>query len=207
MIKNILFDMGGVIFLQDTAEAFRRFREAGIDPDIYMGEHGQKDFFLEIETGEIGMEEFCRKMAKAAHRNSVTREEALHCWLGFVKGVEQERLDYLEELRPAYHLSLLTNTNPFIMSHMRSSSFSPSGHPITHYFDSLFCSYEMECYKPSTEFFSHVLKHDSLIAEECLFIDDSLKNIRTAESVGIRGMHVRQNADWRASLAEVLQQS
>ena len=37
MIKNILFDMGGVIFQQDTAEAFRRFRQAGIDPDIYMG--------------------------------------------------------------------------------------------------------------------------------------------------------------------------
>ena len=72
MIKNILFDMGGVIFLQDTAEAFRRFRKAGINPDVYMGEYGQKDFFLDIETGRIDTGEFCRRMAAALGRDSVS---------------------------------------------------------------------------------------------------------------------------------------
>ena len=33
MIKNILFDMGGVIFRQNSEEAFRRFREAGVNTD------------------------------------------------------------------------------------------------------------------------------------------------------------------------------
>ena len=33
MIKNLLFDMGGVIFQQDTPEAVRRFRQAGLDPE------------------------------------------------------------------------------------------------------------------------------------------------------------------------------
>lgn len=44
MIKNILFDMGGVIFRQNSEEAFRRFREAGVNTDEYMGEYGQKAF-------------------------------------------------------------------------------------------------------------------------------------------------------------------
>ena len=39
MIKNLLFDMGGVIFRQNSEEAFRRFREAGVDTDEYMGEY------------------------------------------------------------------------------------------------------------------------------------------------------------------------
>ena len=38
MIKNILFDMGGVIFRQNSEEAFRRFREAGVDTVSFAGE-------------------------------------------------------------------------------------------------------------------------------------------------------------------------
>ena len=84
MIRNILFDMGGVIFRQTTKEAVRRFAEAGIDTAKYMGEHGQKGFFLDIETGRIDTDEFCRRMAEESHRESVTYEEAEYCWLGFV---------------------------------------------------------------------------------------------------------------------------
>lgn len=50
MIKNLLFDMGGVVFRQNSEEAYRRFREAGIDPAKYMGYYGQKDFFLDVST-------------------------------------------------------------------------------------------------------------------------------------------------------------
>lgn len=207
MIKNILLDMGGVVFLQDTVEAFRRFREAGIDPDVYMGHYGQKDFFLDVETGTIGREEFCRQMAKATGRDQVTYEEAQFCWLGFIRGVEQSRLDYLTELRRSYHLSLLTNTNPFIMDFTRSPRFCPAGRPISDYFDSLFCSYEMKRYKPNPDFFTYALQADQLQADECVFLDDSLKNIQAAESVGIHGLHVASNEDWRGSLSEFLQSS
>lgn len=72
MIKNILFDMGGVIFRQNSEEAFRRFREAGVNTDEYMGEYGQKGFFLDVETGKIDAGEFCRRMAEAAGRESVS---------------------------------------------------------------------------------------------------------------------------------------
>ena len=111
MIKNILFDMGGVIFQQDTAEAFRRFRQAGIDPDIYMGEYGQKGFFLDVETGRLDADAFSRQRAPVVGRESVSHDEAMHCWLGFIRGVEQSRLDRLAELRRHYHLCLLTNTD------------------------------------------------------------------------------------------------
>lgn len=44
MIKNLLFDMGGVIFRQNSEEAYRRFRAMGVNTDDYMGEYGQKGF-------------------------------------------------------------------------------------------------------------------------------------------------------------------
>ncbi len=205
MIKNILFDMGGVIFLQDTAEAFRRFRGAGVDPEVYMGDYGQKDFFLDIETGRIDADEFCRRMAAVAGRDSVPYEEAQYCWLGFIKGVEQARLRYLEALRGTYHLCLLTNTNPFIMAHTRSRMFCEAGKPISDYFDSLFCSYEIGRYKPNRDFFAYALQADGMQPHECVFLDDSIKNIQAAESLGIRGLHVASNEDWRPRLSGLLQ--
>ena len=66
MIKNLLFDMGGVIFRQNSEEAYRRFRAMGVNTDDYMGEYGQKGFFLDVETGKIDAGEFCRRMAEAA---------------------------------------------------------------------------------------------------------------------------------------------
>ena len=199
--------MGGVIFRQDSEEAFRRFREAGLDPEKYMGAFGQKEFFLDVENGKIDADTFCRKMAEASGREHVSWEEAQHCWLGFLKDVPVERLHYLLELKKHYHVCLLSNTNPFMMSFTRSSKFSSDGKPISFYFDTLFCSYEMKAYKPDSEIFIKALDTDKMIADETLFLDDSMKNIVAAQRLGIQTLYVKTNEDWRDRLKLVLQQN
>lgn len=199
--------MGGVIFRQDSEEAFRRFREAGLDPEKYMGAFGQKEFFLDVENGKIDADTFCRKMAEASGREHVSWEEAQHCWLGFLKDVPVERLHYLLELKKHYHVCLLSNTNPFMMSFTRSSKFSSDGKPISFYFDTLFCSYEMKAYKPDSEIFIKALGTDKMIADETLFLDDSMKNIVAAQRLGIQTLYVKTNEDWRDRLTLVLQQN
>ena len=199
--------MGGVIFRQDSEEAFRRFREGGLDPEKYMGAFGQKEFFLDVENGKIDADTFCRKMAEASGREHVSWEEAQHCWLGFLKDVPVERLHYLLELKKHYHVCLLSNTNPFMMSFTRSSKFSSDGKPISFYFDTLFCSYEMKAYKPDSEIFIKALDTDKMIADETLFLDDSMKNIVAAQRLGIQTLYVKTNEDWRDRLTLVLQQN
>lgn len=199
--------MGGVIFRQDSEEAFRRFREAGLDPEKYMGAFGQKEFFLDLENGKIDADTFCRKMAEASGREHVSWEEAQHCWLGFLRDVPVERLHYLLELKKHYHVCLLSNTNPFMMSFTRSSKFSSDGKPISFYFDTLFCSYEMKAYKPDSEIFIKALDTDKMIAGETLFLDDSMKNIVAAQRLGIQTLYVKTNEDWRDRLTLVLQQN
>ena len=199
--------MGGVIFRQDSEDAFRRFREAGLDPEKYMGAFGQKEFFLDVENGKIDADTFCRKMAEASGREHVSWEEAQHCWLGFLKEVPVERLHYLLELKKHYHVCLLSNTNPFMMSFTRSSKFSSDGKPISFYFDTLFCSYEMKAYKPDSEIFIKALDTDKMIADETLFLDDSMKNIVAAQRLGIQTLYVKTNEDWRDRLTLVLQQN
>lgn len=199
--------MGGVIFRQDSEEAFRRFREVGLDPEKYMGAFGQKEFFLDVENGKIDADTFCRKMAEASGREHVSWEEAQHCWLGFLRDVPVERLHYLLELKKHYHVCLLSNTNPFMMSFTRSSKFSSDGKPISFYFDTLFCSYEMKAYKPDSEIFIKALDTDKMIADETLFLDDSMKNIVAAQRLGIQTLYVKTNEDWRDQLTLVLQQN
>ena len=204
MIKNILFDMGGVIFRQNSEEAFRRFREAGVNTDEYMGEYGQKGFFLDVEMGKIDAGEFCRRMAEAAGRESVGWDEAQYCWLGFIRDVPLNRLHNLLKLKEEYHICLLSNTNPFIMAFTRSDKFSDEHKPISDYFDTLFCSYEMQAYKPEPDIFLKALAADGMKAEETIFVDDSLKNIKAAEALGIRGLHVAPDEDWMEKLMALL---
>lgn len=206
MIKNLLFDMGGVVFRQNSEEAYRRFREAGIDPAKYMGDYGQKDFFLDVETGVINADEFSRRMAKAAGREEVSWQEAQYCWLGFIRDVPMERLHFLEQLRKKYHVCLLSNTNPFIMAFTRSTDFCEEHRPITDFFDSLFCSYEMHTYKPNADIFLKALAADGMKAEESIFVDDSKKNVEAAERLGFHTLHVQPDEDWMDRLERILNQ-
>lgn len=207
MIKNLLFDMGGVIFNQNSEEAFRRFAEIGIDPDKYMGRFGQKDFFLDVENGNIDDLQFCQRLSETIGRD-VSWEEAQHCWLGFVDYCPEKRLRDLETLRQrGYHLCLLSNTNPFIMAYTRSQAFSDEQRPITDFFDSFFCSYEMKVCKPNAEIFLKALAMDDMKADECLFIDDSEKNTKAAEALGIHTLLTKTNEDWMNKLEEILTSS
>lgn len=204
MIRNILFDMGGVVFRQDTEEALRRFRAVGVDTDRYMGVYGQKGFFLDLELGKIDADEFCRQLAVEAGRESVAWAQAQHCWLGFIRDVPMQRLDALTTLRKKYRLCLASNTNPFIMAFTRSAGFCQAGKPIGDFFDRMYCSYEMGVCKPDAEFFQRILTEEGVGASECVFVDDSESNILAARRLGIHGLHVAPDADWRGALEALL---
>lgn len=206
MIKTILFDMGGVVFIQDTAEAFRRFTEIGLDAKQFIGDYGQKGIFLELEKGDISSEEFRSSVSRLVNKD-LTWDEVQHCWLGFLKSVPAERLENLLKLREKYRICLASNTNPFIMAYTRSDRFSGNGHGIEHYFDKLYCSYEMGCCKPDPEFFKRILDAEGVAPEDVVFVDDSKKNIAAAEDCGIKGLWVPQDRDWMTALEDLLQES
>lgn len=197
--------MFGVVVMQDTANALRLFREAGLDTDRYMSAHGQKEFMLDFEKGLITFPEFCRSMAAACGRESISEEEATRCWQGFYSHVDTSRLHTLLELRKDYHVCLLSNINECMMQLTDSPSFSDDGLPISHYFDSMFLSCRMHMYKPDAEIYLEALRRDGMNPEETIFIDDAIRNVEGARAVGIRALHVPTNEDWRPMLRRELQ--
>lgn len=198
--------MGGVVFTQNTQEAFRRFKAIGLNPNYYMGEYGQKDFFLDVETGAISAEDFVKKVAEVRGNDDLSWDDLLQCWLGFFDGVKSKVVEDLDLLHRDFHLCLLSNTNPFIMSHTKSKAFTAEGRPITDFFDTLFLSYEMGICKPDARIFLKALEMEQMKADECLFIDDSKKNTDAAEKVGIHALFVPSNSDWMPALEERLKE-
>ena len=207
MIKNIVFDFGGVLTTIDTNRALARFEALGVkNPEEYINSYCQKGPFFKLENGDITAEEFCKALTEICGRE-ITHEEAKHAWCGFITEVHTEYLEFLQQLRPQYHLSVLSNTNPFIQSWARSPLFTPCGKSLDDYFGTLFLSYLMKASKPGEEIYRKMLSEGSMIAEETLFIDDSDKNLATAEKAGIKTLKVKNGEDWREKLTQYLKEA
>ena len=204
MIKDIVFDFGGVLTTIDTERALHKFRNLGIEnPEQYINSYCQKGPFFEVENGDIDADEFCRRISVIADRE-ITFEEAKEAWLGFLVEIHTHLLEYLQTLRGRYRLSVLSNTNPFIQSWALTSDFTPNGKSLADYFDNLFFSYRMHCSKPSEEIYRKMLELGNMKAEDTLFVDDSAKNIEAAARVDIQTLLVINGEDWRQALEKKL---
>lgn len=204
MIKDIVFDFGGVLTLIDTEKALQRFKEIGVqEPEKYINPYLQNGPFFSLENGDITGEEFCEELTKICNR-PISYDDAKYAWLGFIVEVQTDFLNFLQQLRPRYRLSVLSNTNPFIQSWARSTQFTPCGKSLDDYFDNLFLSYKMNCSKPGEEIYRKMLLEGNMKAEETLFIDDGERNIDAARKAGINVLKVGNGEDWRDTLAKLL---
>ena len=149
MIKNLVFDFGGVIADLNRQGAVDAFIAIGLkDADTRLDKYHQTGIFQELEEGRISDSEFIRIMEELCQR-SLTWPEVQQAWLGFLSGVDLKKLHLLEELRQeGYHLYLLSNTNPFVMGWACSKDFTSEGKSLAEYFDRLYLSYKVGCTKP-----------------------------------------------------------
>ena len=177
MIRNILFDLGGVIMTIDQPQAVARFSEIGLaDAEKHLDPYTQKGIFGDLEEGKIGAEEFRVELGRIIGRE-LSHDECLYAWRGYCKEVPKRNLEALRRLRDeGYRLILLSNTNPYMMEWAMSGDFDGMGNPIDSYFDMSFRSYECGMMKPSKAFFRHVIDKAQILPEETLFLDDGKAN-------------------------------
>ncbi|MBR5813683.1 MAG: HAD family phosphatase [Bacteroidaceae bacterium] len=204
MIKDIVFDFGGVLTTIDTTRALQRFRDLGVEnPEQYINSYCQKGPFFELENGDIDAEEFCRKLSEICGCE-ISYNQAKDAWLGFLVEIHQEWLEYLQQLRGKYRLSILSNTNPFIQGWAQTKEFTPCGKSLADYFDMQFFSYRMNCSKPSEDIYRKMLEQGKMKADETLFVDDGQSNIDAAAKAGIKTLKAENGVDWRKALMEIL---
>jgi putative hydrolase of the HAD superfamily len=203
-IKNIIFDLGGVIVDLDITRSIQRFEELGIDNiREILDPYEQRGVFLELERGELDPPAFCRALSRYAGRE-LSGKEVEGAWMGFIVDIPQYKLDYILELREKHAVYLLSNTNPFIFEWAQTCAFSPAGLPITRYFDATYVSYKIGITKPDPRIFEHLLKDAGIAAAETLFVDDGERNVAVARSLGMQAYQPQNGEDWREAVDRLL---
>lgn len=205
MIKNIIFDLGGVIITIDQPQAIRRFKEIGLkDAEKWLDAYTQQGIFGELEGGKIDVEEFRIKLSEIVG-HQLTHQQCLYGWQGYAKDVPMRNLKALLKLRQeGYRVMLLSNTNPYMMEWVRSNDFSGDGHPLDFYLDKMYLSYEMKIMKPDPEIFSRLMMNEKILPEEALFVDDGPRNVATASQLGIRTFCPENGKDWTEEIYNYL---
>ena len=121
-------------------------------------------------------------------------------------GVSGDKIDYMLELRKSYHVYILSNTNPFVMSWACSPEFSSRKKPLNDYCDKLYLSYQVGHTKPAPEIFDFMIKDCNIIPSETLFVDDGTSNIHMGKELGFETFQPRNGTDWRAELTAILEE-
>ena len=192
-IKNIIFDLGGVILNIDHQAPVEAFEALGIpDFEAHYSKASQSSLFVELETGTISPEVF-RQRLRDSLSIELSDEDINAAWNAIIKDFPKQNIKLLEQLKGAYRLFLLSNTNAihhpvFSARLMHEYGYSDLGELM----EKAYYSHEIGLHKPDPRIFEFVLDDARLLPEETLFIDDSEQHVTSAQQVGLKVHHLRE---------------
>lgn len=194
-IKNIVFDLGGVVIDLDRSKAVAALTALGIpDVDALLGLYCQQGAFYQLETGRCsaaGFFDHLRQMAVDAGADAPACSDIEHAFGEFLLGIPMRRLRRLRELREAgYRVFALSNTNPVMFHSQIADFFRAEGLETSDYFDGMVLSFEEGVCKPDEEIFRRVLRRFRLQPADTLMLDDGPANCEAARNVGMQALQV-----------------
>ena len=203
-VKNIAFDLGGVVLALSYEQAVRRFEEIGLrNARQHLDAFEQKGIFGDLESGRITAEDFRRELSLLVGRE-LTAEACYQAWHGYVDYVPKRNLEAILSLRArGFKVCLMSNTNPYMMQ-WAERDFDGEGHPISDFFDAMYLSYQCGVMKPRREIFEMMLKGQQAKAEETIFVDDGPRNVEAAAALGMHTLCPHDNEDWTEPLEELI---
>ena len=181
-MKNIVFDLGRVVFAQNpnkSSEEFRRFFS-------YVAQSPMPQFWVDYDMGISSFdkvvsdlsayrevdEEYTRSMILA----SISRQETI---------IPTEAL--IHDLKAAgYKLYVLSNMSREFIDYLRQQ-------PVYKYFDGEVISCEEGAVKPMPQIYNILIERFELDVEHTMFIDDRIENVEVAKTLGITPFHFDRN--------------
>lgn len=184
-IKNVIFDLGGVLVDLDIERCIAAFRLLGMNrvADL-VNPYYPAEMIGRLERGDISFHEACDEMRRLDNRPSVSDAEIAGAYGAFLTGIPVAKLRQIARLREAgIRTYVLSNNNPASMEAIRGQ-FTADGRTIDDYFDKIYLSYELRELKPSEAIFRKVMADSGVVPAQTLFIDDGQKNVDTAQALG-----------------------
>jgi FMN phosphatase YigB (HAD superfamily) len=191
-VKNIIFDLGGVILNLDNQRTENAFTAMGVKNfREYFGHGHAASFFKEYEIGRISDQQFIDSI-RALTGISVPDERIVGGWNALLLDFPPERIQLLKELRKKYRTFLFSNTNALHLAALRQTYADTfGGGTLDDLFEKAYYSHTLGMRKPDKVSFEHILRENQLAGSETLFVDDALVNVEGAEGAGLRGLYLR----------------
>ena len=190
-VKNIIFDLGGVIYAIDYHKTIDAFVQLGIDDfEGLYAKAGQSALFDDLETGKISIPDFVDRIQELLSEN-VTQEQVVTAWNSMLLDFMPDALACVKQLSQDYRLFLLSNTNEMHIAEIKHRAGEDAFESFSQSFEKLYLSHDLGLRKPHAKVFTHILNEQGLRAEETLFIDDSIQHIEGAQKVGLKVHHLK----------------
>jgi glucose-1-phosphatase len=185
--KAVIFDFGNVIINIEFQRIYQTFAKFTSKSEAYIEKQiTDNQLFRRYESGQFSDEEF-REIIRQTLGFPLSDTEIDKAWNAILLDIPADRIDLIKKIRQKYPVYLLSNTNNI---HIKASNnYLKKEHGISHLdqlFDQLFLSYEMGMWKPDVEIYHSVLKQLKLQPNDVLFFDDNLKNIESANDIGMQ---------------------
>jgi glucose-1-phosphatase len=186
-VKNIIFDLGGVLLNIDPKKTIEAFGRLGMEQLI--GDKGlsyDHDIFYLMEQGKVTPEEF-RNGVRQLISAEVTDDQIDTAWTAMLLDFPANRVELVKNLRNNYKIYLFSNTNAIHVKQYHADFRKLYGFEVSSLFEIDFYSNEIGYRKPSPESFQEIIRLSGINPEESIFIDDSLPNVEAAIGCGLKG--------------------
>ncbi len=204
-IKNILFDLGGVLFHIDYQITINNFLKIGVnDIKKNFSQLKQNSIFDDLETGAITSENFINSIKKKYPK--LSSEKIIRAWNSMLIGLPKENLELLKKLSKKYRLFLLSNANYIHVEEVNKKIKSKYNlDSIDMYFEKAYYSHIIGKRKPDEKTFRWVINDANILAEETLFIEDTIQHIEGAKKANLKTLHIESNSPLEPIFPDIAQ--
>ena len=192
---NIVFDLGMVLNEWDPRHLYRKVFADEAKMEWFLQHVCNGPWNLEQDRGRPWDEAIAEAIARHpgyANESRLLRER----WMEMVPGAMEGSVRLLEDLhKKGAALYAITNWNGETFRETRARF------GFLELFRDIVVSGDEKIIKPDPAIFALLCKRNGLRAEDCLFIDDSMKNVKGAEACGWQAHHFTSPEALRADLA------
>lgn len=185
MLKSIIFDLCGPVITIDVDLISRRMEAFGAPSDGYtrLRQAGLTKLF---EEAAITPAAFCYEVRKILDCN-ITDKQIFDAWNTLIVSFPRKHIDFLESIKGRYRLFLLSNSDVVNAKYFTDELNRRAGYDfVGTVFERAYFSCELKMRKPDPAIFKYIIEKHNLNPSETLFVDDCLKHIDSAKSVGLQ---------------------
>lgn len=196
MIHTIIFDFGGVLVDWNPRYLYR---------DYFQDEEKMEWFLENICTNEWNLEQDRGRSLKEGTQILVEKfpefqkeiEMYYGQWETMLKDSIPGTVEILYELKSKFPVFGLTNwsAETFPIALKRFNFFQV--------FNGILVSGEEKLIKPDSKIFERMMDKFQLNPENCLFIDDNLKNVEASRAFGLHTLHFKNPEELRKDLVQL----